>query len=1559
MYSLPPKSNPYRAPYHPQEYLTTYPTKLSHTQPIVNQNAYLPLTILQQPQAEFPQTDSGLTVLTFLLDDDPVACMNKEMTFLLAVFTLRYPITNNQLRSSSNLRNQATVQVGRVIVQHVQGRQGQNVIGLGSQGNASDPGVADGQVSQTITHNVAFQTNDLDAYDSNYVDISSAKAVVIDNLSSYDSDVLSDGYYIEGLMHNLFSVGQFYDSDLEVVFRKHTWFVRNIEGVDLLMGFQGTNLYTFSIVELNTQLAKQGLVKAEFMMVAYADNRPPILDKLQYESWKCRMELYIQGKDHGGIILNSVENGPFIWPTVELENGTLRPKTYEELSNKEKLQTDCDLKDTNTVLQVQVNTNLLNSLPLEWGKFVTDVKLDPLALFANYHQQTSYFNNYPSQYTTPQYQQQFFLTTQQMYSSPPQSNPYGAPYHPQEYLTTYPTNLSHTQPIVNQNAYLPLTILQQPQAEFPQIDSGLTVLTFLLDDDPVSCMNKEMTFLSAVFTLRYPITNNQLRSSSNLRNQATVQDGRVIVQHVQGRQGQNVVGSGSQGNALAKAVVMDNLSSCDSDVLSEGYYVEGLMRNLFSVGQFYDSDLEVAFRKHTCFVRNVEGVDLLMGFQGTNLYTFSIAKQGLVRGLPKLKLEKDHLCSACSLGKSKDHGGIILNSVENGPLVCPTVELENGTLRPKTYKELSNKEKLQTDCDLKDTNTVLQDPGVADGHDSQTITHNVSFQTNDLDAYDSNYDDISSAKAVVMDNLSSYDSDVLFEAEAVSIASYTQNRSLILLRHGKTPYELLHDRKLDLSYLHVFGALCYPTNDSEDLGKLKGLMPQPPFSTPFVPPTRDDWDTLLQPLFDEYFHPPPCVDHPVPEVVALVFAVSIGLPSSTSVDQDAPSPSTSQTLQASTSHKLVPRPDRVMIITLKWIYKVKLDELGGVLKNNARLVARGYHQEEGIDFEESFPQVEQLEAIRIFLVFPAHMNTVVYQMDLKTTFLNGILREDVYASQLNEFVDLENPNHVYKLKNALYGLKKAPRAIIIPQETQQVIAHDEKWVPSTERVKIIRTNQFWYTIKKIQDTYSYGFILANKRCVVDAKVFRKVLNICLRVKGEEFTKNDHGMEKKSRCETMPFLRFTKVIINHFLSQHKSLSKLKFQHYHRIKDDGIINKLKFGRIGKDYQEYRLPIPDMMPNNEIKQLDSYQMFLKYSTGLIPPKKSRFDSKLKFKGIQTPNLTEQEAADTMQALKESNKTSKRQPYTGCLSEGTGRIPEVPNESTIVSATSSKEIGTKPGLPDEEKDNDGDANDEDEDNDHISDIQGTDDEDAKTESEFDEDEIYKYKIQVHKDVDVEMVEAETIEHENKEKDEMTDAAKADVEKTVEEKGDAELAGNARSLTIRSRDLLFDGCSYPTRYSTDPDENAMDKGVADMVKNHKRQHDDDRDDDEDPSARLNYDPEKKYTTSVTKTKAARYKIVGIEDMVHTLWSTTKVAYDKDAKNGIKHWGERQIAVRRADRRVYKFKEGDFVGQNLNDIEDMLLLVVQHKLSQLDGSDIVDLISICMKDESLGIWKDW
>nr|GFA43299.1 retrovirus-related Pol polyprotein from transposon TNT 1-94 [Tanacetum cinerariifolium] len=125
---------------------------------------------------------------------------------------------------------------------------------------------------------------------------------------------------------------------------------------------------------------------------------------------------------------------------------------------------------------------------------------------------------------------------------------------------------------------------------------------------------------------------------------------------------------------------------------------------------------------------------------------------------------------------------------------------------------------------------------------------------------------------------------------------------------------------------------------------------------------------------------------------------------------------------------LVPAPDNISPLTLKWIFKKKNDKENTVIQNKSRLVVKGYRQEEGLDFEESFALVARMEAIRIFLAYDAHKSFTVFQMDMKTAFLHGTLKEDMYTCQPEGFIDADHPSHVYKLKKSLYGLKQAPRA---------------------------------------------------------------------------------------------------------------------------------------------------------------------------------------------------------------------------------------------------------------------------------------------------------------------------------------------------------------------------------------------------------------------------------------------------------------------------------------------------------------------------------------------------
>ncbi|GKB12716.1 retrovirus-related pol polyprotein from transposon TNT 1-94 [Tanacetum coccineum] len=284
-------------------------------------------------------------------------------------------------------------------------------------------------------------------------------------------------------------------------------------------------------------------------------------------------------------------------------------------------------------------------------------------------------------------------------------------------------------------------------------------------------------------------------------------------------------------------------------------------------------------------------------------------------------------------------------------------------------------------------------------------------------------------------------SDVLWAA-AVATACYTQNRSLIHTRHNKTPYELVHDKNPDLTFFQVFSALCYPTNDSEDLRKLQPIADIGIFVANGSCTTQyrtrsyvsDDWTdkfrartqsgpyNTLRPV-----SPAPAVPVPVN---------SAGIPSSTTIDQDAPSPShspSSSALQSPSSYQGVAAGSTIIednpfapVDNNTFIYKVKLDEYGDVLKNKARLVGKGYRQEEGIDFEESFASVARIEAIRIFIANTTSKNMTIYQMDVKTTFLNDMLKEEFYVCQLEGFVNLDHPTHVYRLNKALYGLKQAP-----------------------------------------------------------------------------------------------------------------------------------------------------------------------------------------------------------------------------------------------------------------------------------------------------------------------------------------------------------------------------------------------------------------------------------------------------------------------------------------------------------------------------------------------------
>ncbi|KAJ9566512.1 hypothetical protein OSB04_002478 [Centaurea solstitialis] len=560
----------------------------------------------------------------------------------------------------------------------------------------------------------------------------------------------------------------------------------------------------------------------------------------------------------------------------------------------------------------------------------------------------------------------------------------------------------------------------------------------------------------------------------------------------------------------------------------------------------------------------------------------------LVIGLPDFRYTKVSLCSACEKGKQTRAS---FKSKQISSISSPLQLLHMDLFGPVNVQSIAGKKYTMVIVDeysrytwvfffdprvmllkksfcssgrWKDSTTLLFDQsGVTTELNSKTVPWKLSSirknfssvrtpQQNGV-AERRNRTLIEAARSMLSEaNLATQ-----FWAEAVNTACYTQNRSLIVKRFRRTPYELFRNRKPSIEHLHIFGCVCYILNNKDNLGKFdSSLMMEFSLGTPLsLKPTVQAIEETIHVKFDEsgptFPHPhenseinqwadsffqvpePPIVD-PTPQNLPDGFEEDPPIPSTeistpplinatpitqitpSEPDQPTNSEDFSQTTvseptptnllpdpsvnEASTSGQvyqppalrwtkdhpinqvlgnpssgiktrrqsgnvclyvnfisenepkeiddalrdpawvsamqeelaefirnnvwlLVPRPRKRTIIGSKWIFRNKLDEIGTIIRNKARLVAQGYRQEEGIDYDETFAPVARLEAIRLFLAFAAHMNFKVYQMDIKNAFLNGKLNEEVYVAQPPGFVDPKFPDHVYKLNKALYGLK--------------------------------------------------------------------------------------------------------------------------------------------------------------------------------------------------------------------------------------------------------------------------------------------------------------------------------------------------------------------------------------------------------------------------------------------------------------------------------------------------------------------------------------------------------
>nr|GEU80047.1 reverse transcriptase domain-containing protein [Tanacetum cinerariifolium] len=539
--------------------------------------------------------------------------------------------------------------------------------------------------------------------------------------------------------------------------------------------------------------------------------------------------------------------------------------------------------------------------------------------------------------------------------------------------------------------------------------------------------------------------------------------------------------------------------------ISRVYFVDGLRYNLFSVGQLCDSDLEVAFRQHTCFIHNLKGASKTKTWlwhrrlSHMNFGTINhLARQDLVWGLPKLKFEKDHQCYACAMGKSKK----------------------------KSHKPKS-----------KDTN----------------------------------------------------------------------------------------QEKLYLLHMD----LCGPMRVESVNGKKYILVIIDDYS-------RFTWVKCLS------------VDHPAPEVIASIAevvapepAASTGSPSSTTVKQHAPSPNVAHINNDSFFGILIPEGPSDQSSSTD-IYKVKLDELGGILKNKARLVARGYRQEEGIYFEESFAPVARLKAIRIFLTFSTHKNMVVYQMDVKTAFLNGNLREEPVDLTYN-FLYACVPGIMLGLSKSTYMRSKGTFDHAGCQDTRYSTTASMKFLGDgliswsskrQESAAISSTKAEYITLSG----YSYDRCSQYNSCHTSSaskslERTPQLLALNLRIKSSHKRTMDITIDQqvalddalvppasRLRIADVPEIYMQEfwatALVHHYLIRFKMNNKkhiVNLEYFKEIlqicpripnQDDHLFTTIKLVSRHQNTQQYGAILPNELTNEAIRNYESYKEYYAIASEAEPP-------------------------------------------------------------------------------------------------------------------------------------------------------------------------------------------------------------------------------------------------------------------------------------------------------------------------------------------------------------------
>nr|GEU28805.1 hypothetical protein [Tanacetum cinerariifolium] len=498
-----------------------------------------------------------------------------------------------------------------------------------------------------------------------------------------------------------------------------------------------------------------------------------------------------------------------------------------------------------------------------------------------------------------------------------------------------------------------------------------------------------------------------------------------------------------------------------------------------------------------------------------------LSKNDIVIGLPKLKFVKDHLCSSCELGKAK-RKSFQTKTIPSSKIRLQLLHMDlcGPMSKDETPKVLidflwlvqiglhAQVRIVRTDKDTRFLNKTLHAYFAAEGIDHQTSVARTPEQNGVVKRRNRTL--VEAAQTMI----SAAKVPMFFWAEAIATTCFTQNHSLIIPRHEKTPYHIINDRKLSVKFFHIFGSLCYIVRDGENLDKMKGKgdaciflgystqsrsfrvfnkrtrviletihinfdeLPQmvsdhvssDPIPQSGIVTTSNELDLLFSPMFDELLngstqvvskssaettadtpnqcqqqHTTPLNTQTTPEPTC---QVPTQAPTVTSTENINQAETITENAQVEDDGFInifyTPIQDKGET-SLHHPLEQVIGNPSQSVRTRRRLELDGemcmFALTEGVDFEESFAPVARLEAVRLFIAYAAHKYFAVYQMDVKTTFLYGPLKEEVYVNKLDGFVDPYHPDKVYLLKKALYGLKQAPRACIAtPMATKHLDA---------------------------------------------------------------------------------------------------------------------------------------------------------------------------------------------------------------------------------------------------------------------------------------------------------------------------------------------------------------------------------------------------------------------------------------------------------------------------------------------------------------------------------------